>query len=158
MGSLANIELFTSLLERHGEPFNLAYAHLGTSAPYLASWGLFALSSSSEGFSLCADAPNGTAVCAIILSNALGLYILAQLQSRASNVYAYVIENSGFTIFIAWAVILGIHGLFRRTRKARGDCLEDLPSWGSLYPYETADVVAIYTITMISTGYANFTG
>ena len=60
---------------------------------------------------------------------------ISQGSGGAGTAYTYLINLSGVSTFIVWAVIVLTHIQFRRGMKAQGMSADDLPFRAILYPY-----------------------
>lgn len=77
----------------------------------------------------------GVPYMAVILMNAFGLISLMNVSTGAAKAYGYIVNLSGFGVFIVWGSICVYHLRFRRAWRLQGRSIENIPYRGLWYPY-----------------------
>ena len=92
----------------------------------------------------------GVPVYALMPTFALSIFVIILTLLGAGNVFEFLVNFTGLTILLSWAMISLIHLRFRRAFAVQGYSLEDLPYIAPLYPY--GDIIAVGGSTMVVLG------
>ncbi|KAJ1025853.1 hypothetical protein NDA16_002479 [Ustilago loliicola] len=93
---------------------------------------------------------------ALVLSNLVALISLLSINSGASTVFTYIINISGVSTFIIFAIICLCHIRFRQTWLHQGNSLSDLPFRAWLSPYGTWGAFILNVVLAFFQGYTTF--
>ncbi|KAK6201408.1 amino acid permease/ SLC12A domain-containing protein [Scheffersomyces amazonensis] len=77
----------------------------------------------------------GVPYFAVILMNLFGFLSLMNISTGAAGAYNYIVNISGFAVFIVWGNICFYHIRFRQAMKIQGRSLSELKYKGWLYPW-----------------------
>lgn len=98
----------------------------------------------------------GVPYFAVILMNAFGLLSLMNVSTGAAQAYLYIVNLSGFGVFIVWGSVSVYHLRFRRAWKLQGRSLDDIPYKGLWYPYLPIFGIIINTFLALIQGWSTF--
>lgn len=95
-------------------------------------------------------------VPALVLSNLVALISLLSVSSDASNVFTKIINLSGVSTFIIFAIICFCHIRFRQAWLHQGNTLAELPFRAWLAPYGSWFAFVLNVVLMFFQGYTTF--
>nr|CDI57129.1 probable AGP3-Protein of the amino-acid permease family [Melanopsichium pennsylvanicum 4] len=98
----------------------------------------------------------GVPVPALVLSNLVALISLLSINSGASTVFTYIINISGVSTFIIFAIICLCHIRFRQAWLHQGNTLDELPFKAWLAPYGTWVAFILNIALAFFQGYTTF--
>lgn len=78
---------------------------------------------------------SGVPIYALVLSNAIALISLLNVSSGSGKVFTYLINISGVSSFLVWAIICLCHIRFRAAMKVQGRSLAEVPFKALLFPW-----------------------
>lgn len=93
---------------------------------------------------------------ALVLSNLVALVSLLSINSGASTVFTYIINISGVSTFIIFAIICLCHIRFRQAWLHQGKTLDELPFKAWLAPYGTWVAFILNIVLVFFQGYTTF--
>lgn len=130
----------------------------GNSSLYIASRTLQSLGSTGRAPKIFAwtTRKGKVPVPALVLSNLVALISLLSIRSGASLVFTYIINVSGVSTFVIFAIICLCHIRFRQAWTRQGNSLEDLPFKAFLAPYGTWFAFILNVILAFFQGYTQF--
>ena len=95
-------------------------------------------------------------VPALVFSNLVALISLLSISSGSGRVFTYILNISGVSSFIIWAIITGTHIRFRWAWEAQGHSVDEIPFKAWLYPYGAWFSFILNLILMFFQGYTTF--
>jgi amino acid transporter len=102
---------------------------------------------------------HGVPLPAIVFCNLFAcICFVNQGSGGAGAAYTYLINLSGVSTFIVWAVIALTHIQFRRGLKAQGVSIDDLPFRAVWYPYGAYFALGANIFLIFFQGYTSFIG
>ena len=93
---------------------------------------------------------------ALVLSNLVALVSLLSINSGAATVFSYIINISGVSTFIIFAIICLCHIRFRNAWVHQGRSLNELPFKAWLAPYGTWGAFILNIVLAFFQGYTTF--
>lgn len=93
---------------------------------------------------------------ALVLTNLVALISLLSINSGAATVFTYIINISGVSTFVVFAIICWCHIRFRQAWVHQGNSLHDLPFKAFLAPYGTWVAFVLNIVLAFFQGYTSF--
>lgn len=93
---------------------------------------------------------------ALVLSNLIALISLLSINQGASTVFTYIINISGVSTFIVFAIICLCHIRFRQAWVRQGRSIDEFPFKAWLAPYGTWFAFILNVVLMFFQGYTTF--
>ncbi|SJX65089.1 probable AGP3-Protein of the amino-acid permease family [Sporisorium reilianum f. sp. reilianum] len=136
----------------------LSVISAGNSSLYIASRTLQSLGATGRAPKIFGwtSARGKVPIPALVLSNLVALISLLSISSGASTVFTYIINISGVSTFIIFAIICFCHIRFRQAWLHQGNTLADLPFKAWLAPYGTWVAFVLNVVLMFFQGYTTF--
>ncbi|ETS65402.1 hypothetical protein PaG_00136 [Moesziomyces aphidis] len=136
----------------------LSVISAGNSSLYIASRTLQSLGATGRAPKIFGwTTPKGKVpIPALVLSNLVALISLLSINAGASTVFSYIINISGVSTFIIFAIICLCHIRFRAAWQRQGRSLDELPFRAWLAPYGTWVTFVLNIVLMFFQGYTTF--
>ncbi|KAJ9474452.1 General amino acid permease AGP3 [Pseudozyma hubeiensis] len=136
----------------------LSVISAGNSSLYIASRTLQSLGATGRAPAILGwVTPRGKVpIPALVLSNLVALISLLSINAGASTVFTYIINISGVSTFIIFAIICFCHIRFRQAWLKQGNTLEELPFRAFGAPYGTWGAFVLNIVLMFFQGYTTF--
>ncbi len=93
---------------------------------------------------------------ALVLSNLIALISLLSINNGAATVFTYIINISGVSTFIIFAIICLCHIRFRQAWLRQGKTFDEFPFKAWLAPYGTWFAFILNVVLMFFQGYTSF--
>lgn len=136
----------------------LSVISAGNSSLYIASRTLQSLGATGRAPKIFGwtTAKGKVPIPALVLSNLVALISLLSINSGAATVFTYIINISGVSTFIVFAIICLCHIRFRQAWLHQGNSLSDLPFRAWLAPYGTWGAFILNVVLAFFQGYTTF--
>lgn len=136
----------------------LSVISAGNSSLYIASRTLQSLGATGRAPKIFGwtSAKGKVPIPALVLSNLVALISLLSIKSNAADVFSKIINVSGVSTFIIFAIICFCHIRFRQAWLHQGNALAGLPFKAWLAPYGTWVAFVLNVVLMFFQGYTTF--
>lgn len=136
----------------------LSVISAGNSSLYIASRTLQSLGATGRAPRIFGwtSAKGKVPVPALVLSNLIALVSLLSINSGASTVFTYIINISGVSTFIIFAIICLCHLRFRRAWTRQGRSVDEFPFKAWLAPWGSWGAFVLNVVLMFFQGYTTF--
>ncbi|EST09143.1 Amino acid permease/ SLC12A domain protein [Kalmanozyma brasiliensis GHG001] len=136
----------------------LSVISAGNSSLYIASRTLQSLGATGRAPRIFGwtSAKGKVPIPALVLSNLIALVSLLSINSGASTVFTYIINISGVSTFVIFAIICLCHIRFRQAWARQGRSVDEFPFKAMLAPWGSWGAFVLNVVLMFFQGYTTF--